>query len=137
MKMKILAAGAFLLTHRVQGFGPGLGKLNVRSSSYKKSLLNMSDMKSIAEKVLSNPQWPEEWPYSEQDLARMDESNDNIFYDSPRLVYHIDDFAVTALTQYYKENFKDGEGNFEILTSYFLQFGIELTCLRPFTFLHF
>ena len=41
--------------------------------------------KSLAEKVLMNPQWPEEWPYSEQDLARMDESQDSIFYESPRL----------------------------------------------------
>ena len=69
-----------------------------------------SDLKSIAERVLENPKWPEEWPYTERDLARMDESVDTIFYESPRLVYHIDDFAVDALTKYYKENIKDGEG---------------------------
>jgi hypothetical protein len=26
--------------------------------------------------------------------------------------YHIDDFAVDALTKYYKKNIKDGEGKF-------------------------
>ena len=41
---------------------------------------------SMAEKVLEAPKWPPEWPYSEVDFARMDESDDTIFYDSPRLV---------------------------------------------------
>ena len=30
---------------------------------------------------------------------KVDESDDSIFYDSPRLVYHIDDAAVSALTK--------------------------------------
>ena len=41
---------------------------------------------SMAEKVLQAPKWPPEWPYSETDFSRMDESDDGIFYDSPRLV---------------------------------------------------
>ena len=43
-------------------------------------------MKSMAEKVLQNPKFPPEWPYSAEDFKRMDESDDSIFYDSPRLV---------------------------------------------------
>jgi hypothetical protein len=53
----------------------------------------------VAEKVLLNPKWPSEWPYSDVDFARMDESEDTIFYNQPRLVYHIDDPAVSALTK--------------------------------------
>jgi ubiquinone/menaquinone biosynthesis C-methylase UbiE len=75
-------------------------------------------MGSLAEKVLENPTFPEEWPYSEQDFARMDESSDAIFYDTPRLVYHIDDAAVSALTKYYAENFKDGDDVLDICSSW-------------------
>jgi hypothetical protein len=46
-------------------------------------------LNSMAEKVLQNPTWPPEWPYSEEDFKRMDESDDSIFYDSPRLVSSI------------------------------------------------
>ena len=74
--------------------------------------------KSIAEKVLASPKWPAEWPYSEMDFRRMDESDDKIFYDTPRLCYHIDDAAVAALTQFYKENFKDGEDVLDICSSW-------------------
>mmetsp|Transcript_7742 Transcript_7742/g.16164 ORF Transcript_7742/g.16164 Transcript_7742/m.16164 type:complete len:264 (-) Transcript_7742:1016-1807(-) len=73
---------------------------------------------SIAEKVLANPQWPEAWPYSDQDFARQDESADSEFYDQPRLCYHIDDAAVTALTEYYSTCFKDGEDVLDLCSSW-------------------
>lgn len=57
--------------------------------------------KITVEDVLTSPQWPEKWPFSPADFRRMDESDDAVFYDSPRLVYHIDDGAVGALTEYY------------------------------------
>jgi len=78
----------------------------------------ISLMGSMAEKVLENPKFPEEWPYSEKDFARMDESNDAVFYDSPRLVYHIDDAAVSALTKYYSENLKEGDDVLDICSSW-------------------
>ncbi len=75
-------------------------------------------VKSMAEKVLENPKWPPAWPYTENDFKRMDESNDSVFYDSPRLCYHIDDAAVSALTSYYAKNFKDGEDVLDICSSW-------------------
>ena len=53
------------------------------------------------EDVLKNPKFPAEWPYSAADFKRMDESDDEIFYEQPRLVTHIDDKAIAALTAYY------------------------------------
>lgn len=44
-----------------------------------------------------------EWPYTPQDMARLDESDDSRFYDAPRFVTHIDDKAIECLTEYYKE----------------------------------
>ena len=42
-------------------------------------------------------------PFPEQYFRRMDESDDERFYDSPRLVVHIDDVAIAATTQLYRE----------------------------------
>lgn len=68
----------------------------------------MSDVKAQAgkvsvEDVLANPKFPPAWPYSEADFKRQDESDDEVFYAQPRLVAHIDDKAIKALTQYYAQ----------------------------------
>lgn len=49
--------------------------------------------------VLSNPAWPEKFPFVPQDFKRKDESPDAEFYDSPRLVAHIDNGAIGVLTK--------------------------------------
>ena len=74
--------------------------------------------KSMAEKVLQNPQWPERWPYTEQDFRRMDESPDPFFYEQARLVTHIDDPCILALTNYYEENLKEGEDVLDLCSSW-------------------
>ena len=65
------------------------------------SMMSGGRSKISVEDVLSNPKWPEKWPFTPSDFQRMDESDDEVFYDSPRLVYHIDDGAINALTNYY------------------------------------
>lgn len=72
----------------------------------------------MVERVLQNPKWPPSWPYSEEDFKRMDESDDSYFYEQPRLVFHIDDFAVDALTKYYASTFKQGEDVLDICSSW-------------------
>ena len=42
-----------------------------------------------------------EWPYTDLDMGRQDESPDTYFYDYPKLVTHIDDAAIASLTRYY------------------------------------
>ena len=44
-----------------------------------------------------------EWPYTEQDMGRLDASKDTFFYDTPRFVTHIDDRAISALKDFYRE----------------------------------
>ena len=46
-----------------------------------------------------------DWPYTNADLNRLDNSVDAIFYDEPRFVTHIDDSAIEALTNYYAREF--------------------------------
>lgn len=77
-----------------------------------------ADTQAIAEKVLTNPQWPAEWPYTKKDLTRMDDSNDSIFYESPRLVTHIADATISALTDYYSTVFEDGDDVLDICSSW-------------------
>lgn len=47
---------------------------------------------------------PSQWPYQPHDFQRMDESSDDQFYTTPRLVTHIDDGAIAALRAYYAQN---------------------------------
>lgn len=70
------------------------------------------------ERVLENPKWPPEDPLSAKDFERQDESDDAVFYAQARLVYHIDDFAVAALTKYYSENLEDGTDVLDICSSW-------------------
>ncbi|KAM7519321.1 hypothetical protein LguiB_018283 [Lonicera macranthoides] len=50
-------------------------------------------------------EWPEQFPFKEEDFQRFDESPDTVFYEAPRFVTHIDDSAIAALTKYYSEVF--------------------------------
>eukprot|EP00591_Stephanopyxis_turris_P010895 CAMPEP_0195510906 /NCGR_PEP_ID=MMETSP0794_2-20130614/3408_1 /TAXON_ID=515487 /ORGANISM="Stephanopyxis turris, Strain CCMP 815" /LENGTH=219 /DNA_ID=CAMNT_0040638417 /DNA_START=279 /DNA_END=938 /DNA_ORIENTATION=+ len=72
----------------------------------------------MAEKVLQNPQYPPDWPYSVEDFMRQDETDDSIFYEPSRLCYHIDDAAVAALTDYYEKNLEDGDDVLDICSSW-------------------
>lgn len=110
---------AGLVNRGVSGFVTGRAFASSRSTA---TSLAADGTASMAEKVLQAPKWPAKWPYSEQDFARSDESDDDIFYDQPRLCYHIDDFAVSALTKYYSENFEDGEDVLDICSSWVSHF---------------
>jgi SAM-dependent methyltransferase len=113
---------ALLLTPRSAAFiGRACLTVPSRVKHIVLSNLNVDDI-PIAEKVLQNPKWPPKWPYSDSDFARMDESEDIIFYSQPRLVYHIDDPAVSALTKYYAKNFKEGEDVLDICSSWVSHF---------------
>jgi Methyltransferase domain len=120
-RRSIAAAAALLAspgfsTRRVSGFTIPGGRV----PGFRLPILaaNPFDMKSMVEKVLEKAQWPAEWPYSDEDFKRMDESDDGLFYEAPRLVYHIDDYAVKALTEYYAQEFADGEDVLDICSSW-------------------
>uniref|UniRef100_A0A7N0TX25 Methyltransferase type 11 domain-containing protein n=1 Tax=Kalanchoe fedtschenkoi TaxID=63787 RepID=A0A7N0TX25_KALFE len=53
------------------------------------------------EEILKNVNWPENFPFREEDFQRFDETPDTVFYESPRFVTHIDDPAISVLTKYY------------------------------------
>ncbi|GKV14028.1 hypothetical protein SLEP1_g24961 [Rubroshorea leprosula] len=70
-----------------------------------KSFVASAKRSSSIEQVLKNAEWPEQFPFKEEDFQRFDESSDSLFYESPRFVTHIDDPAIAALTKYYSQVF--------------------------------
>ena len=61
---------------------------------------------------------PNKWIYSDDDFSRTDESDDSIFYDEPRFVHHIDEYARKSLTDFYDIIMKyklDRYGNIDVL----------------------
>lgn len=72
-------------------------------------------------------EWPEEPPFSEEDFFRADNNDDKSFYIVPRLVYHIDEPAVAALTQYYRKNIKRGSSILDICSSWVSHYPLEFT----------
>lgn len=78
---------------------------NLTGNFTGKSFLASARQKSGIEEVLKNVEWPEQFPYSREDFQRYDESPDTQFYDYPRFVTHIDDYAIAAITKYYSRVF--------------------------------
>jgi SAM-dependent methyltransferase len=106
----------FSSTSSTVAFFSGMGKSRV--PGFVAPTLFSSIGKSRAELVLDNPQWPAKWPYSEKDFVRMDESQDDIFYDQPRLVTHIDDPCINALSKFYSETLRDGDHVLDVCSSW-------------------
>ncbi|KAL1547749.1 hypothetical protein AAHA92_16067 [Salvia divinorum] len=90
----ILGAGFSFLSQFINMAAPNFGA---------KSFIASAREKGAVEKVLENVEWPEQFPFKEEDFQRFDESPDTLFYESPRFVTHIDDPAIAALTKYYSE----------------------------------
>jgi SAM-dependent methyltransferase len=57
-------------------------------------------------------------PFPEQAFRRYDESPDDRFYASTRLVTHIDDAAITAVTQLYREYVPAGGAFLDLMSSW-------------------
>ena len=69
----------------------------------------------ISERLYAaNGPWPDDFPFSPEAFKRQDEDDDADFYSIPRLCYHIDEGAVRALTNYYKENIDSGSDILDI-----------------------
>ncbi|KAI3782804.1 hypothetical protein L2E82_12860 [Cichorium intybus] len=90
-------------------FGIGVSFLgqfmSMAGNSGTNSIIASARTKGAVEQILENVEWPEQFPFKEEDFQRFDESSDLIFYEAPRFVTHIDDPAIAALTKYYKEAF--------------------------------
>ena len=95
-------------------FGVGLSSSANNNNNNKvafaaKASSAAEQQKNAVAQVLKDPQWPPIYPFTTKDMGRYDESSDAFFYEQPRLVKHIDDQAIDALTKYYSEVFKTVE----------------------------
>ncbi len=66
-------------------------------------------------------------PLPPQAFARMDESADEEFYLEPRLVTHIDDRAIEAVTQLYRETLPPGGAVLDLMSSWISHLPPEMT----------
>ena len=57
-------------------------------------------------------------PIPPEMLTRLDESPDALFYAEPRFVTHIDDAAIAAVTQLYREYFPPGGAILDLMSSW-------------------
>jgi len=80
----------------VMGWSLTSGNLDRRNIAAEAARVNV-------ETLLKDYKWPKEMPFSDQDFARFDETQDKEFYSVPRFVTHIDDNAINALTKFYGE----------------------------------
>src|ERR1700741_4447766 len=51
-------------------------------------------------------------------FAKLDAEEDELFYEPPRLVCHIDDGAIAALTQFYRRALPAGGGLLDLMSSW-------------------
>lgn len=70
-------------------------------------------------------EWPEEPPFAEKDFSRSDVNDDSSFYMVPRFVYHIDEPAVAALTQYYRKNILPKSRILDVCSSWVSHYPVE------------
>ena len=63
-------------------------------------------------------EWPDDCPFLPNDFVRINNYNDGTFYALPRLVYHIDEPAVCALTQHYRRSITRNSDLLDICSSW-------------------
>jgi hypothetical protein len=68
--------------------------------------------------VSGSPQETELLSLPPHAFARYDETPDELFYAQPRLVTHIDDAAIAAVTQLYRELFPPGSAVLDLMSSW-------------------
>ena len=111
------AGAAFSLAPLALAFVPSI-RLHRTNRGGASSAISSSASKTVYEKVLEDPKFPPEWPFTAADFSRTDEDNDGVFYSQSRLVYHIDDAAVSALTSYYAGAIEDGDDVLDLCSSW-------------------
>jgi len=70
-------------------------------------------------------EWPTEPPFKPEDFLRADQQDDGSFYAIPRFVYHIDEAAVSSLTQYYRKSIPANSSILDICSSWVSHYPLE------------
>ncbi|XVE54104.1 hypothetical protein DITRI_Ditri03aG0054800 [Diplodiscus trichospermus] len=104
-KLKKWKNGGIMSRRLVLGFGTSFWAQYMNMAGNCKSFIASARQKGAVAEVLQNVEWPEQFPFKDEDFQRFDESPDPLFYEAPRFVTHIDDAAIAALTKYYSEVF--------------------------------
>ncbi|XP_040971203.1 uncharacterized protein [Gossypium hirsutum] len=104
-KLKKWNNGGRLPRRLVVGLGASFWAQYMNMASNSKSFIASARLNGAVEQALQNVEWPEQFPFKDEDFQRFNETPDSLFYEAPRFVTHIDDAAIAALTKYYSEVF--------------------------------
>ncbi|TYJ29586.1 hypothetical protein E1A91_A06G077800v1 [Gossypium mustelinum] len=104
-KLKKWNNGGRLPRRLVVGLGASFWAQYMNMASNSKSFIASARLKGAVEQALQNVEWPEQFPFKDEDFQRFNETPDSLFYEAPRFVTHIDVAAIAALTKYYSEVF--------------------------------
>eukprot|EP00440_Ansanella_granifera_P045328 gb/GFBE01049116.1/.p1 GENE.gb/GFBE01049116.1/~~gb/GFBE01049116.1/.p1 ORF type:complete len:402 (+),score=57.60 gb/GFBE01049116.1/:1-1206(+) len=104
----VAGAVAIATPQRARAAGRKSSKLAlVHSVGGREVLVPGSRSDTAVAHALDKVKYPVRWPYTARDFSRLDRSDDSSFYDEPKLVKHIDDKALAALTAYYAAMFPE------------------------------
>ena len=97
------AAGAFLgLTGQGVRAANAKGKLSlIHTVGGKEVAIPGSNPDTMVAHALDKTVYPAQWPYTARDFFRLDSSDDAEFYAEPKLVKHLEDQTLAALTRFY------------------------------------
>lgn len=84
--------------------------------------IQISDPKTFLQKSLlrENP-----FINVNNDFSRLDPLNDKLFYSIPRLVYHMDEPAICAITNFYKQSISPGSDILDLCSSWVSHYPLE------------
>ena len=87
---------------------PSKIQLNIINTEKSKTLKEFEKLSQLVnESEDGGKKWFDNLSKQRLPFNRRDESNDNIFYNKPRLVTHIDDSAIGSLAEFYSTHLKD------------------------------
>lgn len=97
----------------------------------------MAALSTMTHRYLSNS-FPSSFPYSLSSLTPHDLTSDRAFYVQPRFVNHIDDHAISQLSQYYSDNLPRSQSSssaipriLDICSSWVSHIPLGSTCKNP------
>ena len=99
--------------------GPSKIQLNIINTEKSKTLQEFEKLSRLVnESEDGGKKWFHNLSNQRLPFNRHDKSNDNIFYNKPRLVTHIDDSAIGLLSEFYSTNLKNDSITVDLCSSW-------------------
>ena len=109
----LIKTSILLVTHSI-------GSMSTKAAS----TLPQYSIQHNIQRIISQPTQHKQWPFTQQDLRRADETSDQHWYSQPRFVTHIDDQCIQALSNVYFQVFQDNDSVLDLCSSWISHFPV-------------